>query len=143
MQGILINGQFPGPDIHCVTNDNIIVNVFNSLDEPFLLSWSSPSPFCLFLKYFFALALQSLAYIHTNEHATTNQNPRSCYVLNPNSKCAKIEVKSQWDISSSIHHITTLCVFTTFIGLHSFTLSRLKPSSTHLKSRWNRPTDRS
>ncbi|XAR64245.1 Laccase [Bertholletia excelsa] len=39
-QGILINGQFPGPDIHSVTNDNLIINVFNSLDEPFLLSWS-------------------------------------------------------------------------------------------------------
>ncbi|KAF8026267.1 hypothetical protein BT93_F2927 [Corymbia citriodora subsp. variegata] len=39
-QGILINGQFPGPDIHSVTNDNLIINVFNSLDEPFLISWS-------------------------------------------------------------------------------------------------------
>ncbi|XP_057974331.1 L-ascorbate oxidase homolog [Malania oleifera] len=39
-QGILINGQFPGPDIHSVTNDNLIINVFNSLPEPFLLSWS-------------------------------------------------------------------------------------------------------
>nr|GMC70577.1 L-ascorbate oxidase homolog [Ipomoea batatas] len=39
-QGILINGQFPGPSIECVTNDNLIVNVFNSLDEPFLLSWN-------------------------------------------------------------------------------------------------------
>ncbi|KAE8652032.1 hypothetical protein Csa_018735 [Cucumis sativus] len=39
-KGILINGQFPGPDIHSVTNDNIIINVFNSLDEPFLLSWN-------------------------------------------------------------------------------------------------------
>ncbi|GFS36020.1 SKU5 similar 5 [Actinidia rufa] len=39
-QGILINGQFPGPDIYSVTNDNIIINVFNSLDEPFLLSWN-------------------------------------------------------------------------------------------------------
>ncbi|KAF4366527.1 hypothetical protein G4B88_023876 [Cannabis sativa] len=38
-QGILINGQFPGPDIHSVTNDNLIINVHNSLDEPFLLSW--------------------------------------------------------------------------------------------------------
>ncbi|MCI23678.1 L-ascorbate oxidase, partial [Trifolium medium] len=37
-QGILINGQFPGPDIHSVTNDNLIINVFNSLDEPFLIS---------------------------------------------------------------------------------------------------------
>ncbi|GKD72328.1 L-ascorbate oxidase, partial [Tanacetum coccineum] len=37
-QGILINGQFPGPDIHSVTNDNLIINVFNSLAEPFLIS---------------------------------------------------------------------------------------------------------
>ncbi|XP_047309033.1 L-ascorbate oxidase homolog [Impatiens glandulifera] len=39
-QGILINGQFPGPDIESVTNDNLIINVFNSLDEPFLISWN-------------------------------------------------------------------------------------------------------
>lgn len=39
-QGILINGQFPGPPIQCVTNDNLIINVFNNLDEPFLISWN-------------------------------------------------------------------------------------------------------
>ncbi|KAL8264526.1 hypothetical protein R6Q59_022656 [Mikania micrantha] len=39
-QGILINGQFPGPQIESVTNDNLVINVFNSLDEPFLLSWN-------------------------------------------------------------------------------------------------------
>jgi len=39
-QGILINGQFPGPQIDSVTNDNIVVNVFNNLDQSFLLSWS-------------------------------------------------------------------------------------------------------
>ncbi|OIW06234.1 hypothetical protein TanjilG_03859 [Lupinus angustifolius] len=39
-QGILINGQFPGPDINTITNENLIINVFNGLDEPFLLSWS-------------------------------------------------------------------------------------------------------
>ncbi|KAL9266619.1 L-ascorbate oxidase-like protein [Drosera capensis] len=38
-QGILINGQFPGPDIYSQTNDNLIINVFNSLNEPFLISW--------------------------------------------------------------------------------------------------------
>ncbi|KAM3365791.1 hypothetical protein ACQJBY_009319 [Aegilops geniculata] len=38
-QGILINGQFPGPQIEAVTNDNLVVNVFNKLNEPFLLSW--------------------------------------------------------------------------------------------------------
>ncbi|WOL15160.1 L-ascorbate oxidase [Canna indica] len=38
-QGILINGEFPGPQIEAVTNDNVIVNVFNQLQEPFLISW--------------------------------------------------------------------------------------------------------
>ncbi|TVU14891.1 hypothetical protein EJB05_38388 [Eragrostis curvula] len=39
-QGILINGQLPGPEIECQTNDNLIINVRNSLPEPFLLSWN-------------------------------------------------------------------------------------------------------
>nr|CAD1828198.1 unnamed protein product [Ananas comosus var. bracteatus] len=39
-QGILINGQFPGPRIDCVTNDNIIVNVINKIDGPFLITWN-------------------------------------------------------------------------------------------------------
>ncbi|CAA0835896.1 SKU5 similar 4 [Striga hermonthica] len=39
-QGILINGQFPGPTIDCVTNDNLIISVYNYLNEPFLLSWN-------------------------------------------------------------------------------------------------------
>ncbi|KAL2482154.1 SKU5 similar 5 [Forsythia ovata] len=39
-QGILINGQFPGPQIESVTNENLIISVFNSLDEPFLISWN-------------------------------------------------------------------------------------------------------
>ncbi|KAL0436785.1 UNVERIFIED_CONTAM: L-ascorbate oxidase [Sesamum radiatum] len=38
-QGILINGEFPGPVINCTSNNNIVVNVFNQLDEPFLLTW--------------------------------------------------------------------------------------------------------
>lgn len=38
-QGILINGQFPGPNINSTTNNNIVINVFNNLDEPFLLTW--------------------------------------------------------------------------------------------------------
>ncbi|XP_010436936.1 PREDICTED: L-ascorbate oxidase homolog [Camelina sativa] len=40
LKGILINGQYPGPDIYSVTNDNLIINVHNELDEPFLLSWN-------------------------------------------------------------------------------------------------------
>ncbi|KAJ4751083.1 Monocopper oxidase-like protein SKU5 [Rhynchospora pubera] len=36
---IMINGQFPGPRINCSSNNNIVINVFNNLDEPFLLSW--------------------------------------------------------------------------------------------------------
>ncbi|MFS7986382.1 putative laccase [Helianthus anomalus] len=38
--GILINGQFPGPTIECETNDHVIVNVVNKLDEPFLITWN-------------------------------------------------------------------------------------------------------
>lgn len=36
---ILINGQFPGPNINSTTNNNLVINVFNNLDEPFLFSW--------------------------------------------------------------------------------------------------------
>lgn len=39
-QVILINNQFPGPVINSTSNNNIVVNVFNNLDEPFLLTWS-------------------------------------------------------------------------------------------------------
>ncbi|XP_019086490.1 PREDICTED: L-ascorbate oxidase homolog [Camelina sativa] len=39
-QGILINGQFPGPEIRSLTNDNLVITVHNDLDEPFLLSWN-------------------------------------------------------------------------------------------------------
>ncbi|XP_047333360.1 L-ascorbate oxidase homolog [Impatiens glandulifera] len=39
-QVILINGQFPGPQIDTVTNDNIVINVINNLDQPFLLTWN-------------------------------------------------------------------------------------------------------
>ncbi|TQD74780.1 hypothetical protein C1H46_039670 [Malus baccata] len=38
-RGILINGQFPGPQIDAVTNDNLVISVFNYLREPFLISW--------------------------------------------------------------------------------------------------------
>ncbi|XP_014507744.1 L-ascorbate oxidase homolog [Vigna radiata var. radiata] len=38
-QGILINGLFPGPEINCSSNNNIVVNVFNFLDEPLLFTW--------------------------------------------------------------------------------------------------------
>ncbi|KAL2531887.1 SKU5 similar 17 [Abeliophyllum distichum] len=39
-QVILINGQFPGPKLDLVTNDNIILNLINKLDQPFLLTWN-------------------------------------------------------------------------------------------------------
>ncbi|KAF9597495.1 hypothetical protein IFM89_019022, partial [Coptis chinensis] len=38
--GILINGQFPGPKIDSITNDNLIISVYNYLNEPFLMSWN-------------------------------------------------------------------------------------------------------
>jgi len=39
-QVILINNQFPGPVINSTSNNNVVVNVFNHLDEPFLFTWS-------------------------------------------------------------------------------------------------------
>lgn len=39
LQGILINGQFPGPTVNVITNDNVIVNVENKLDEHLLITW--------------------------------------------------------------------------------------------------------
>ncbi|XP_051141042.1 L-ascorbate oxidase homolog [Andrographis paniculata] len=39
-RGILINGQFPGPTVNVTTNDNVIVNLENKLDEPLLLTWN-------------------------------------------------------------------------------------------------------
>ncbi|KAK8520525.1 hypothetical protein V6N12_004460 [Hibiscus sabdariffa] len=39
VKGILINGEFPGPNINSTTNNNVEVNVFNNLDEPLLFTW--------------------------------------------------------------------------------------------------------
>lgn len=39
-QVILINGQFPGPRLDLITNNNVILNLVNKLDEPFLLTWN-------------------------------------------------------------------------------------------------------
>jgi L-ascorbate oxidase len=41
---ILINGEFPGPRINCSSNNNIVVNVFNELDQPLLFTWSDSVP---------------------------------------------------------------------------------------------------
>ncbi|KAL6341070.1 hypothetical protein AAG906_032185 [Vitis piasezkii] len=41
-QGILINGEFPGPRINCSSNNNIVINVFNNLDEPLLFTCEGP-----------------------------------------------------------------------------------------------------
>ncbi|KAJ8747732.1 hypothetical protein K2173_011241 [Erythroxylum novogranatense] len=39
-QVILINNQFPGPVINSTSNNNIVINVFNNIDEPFLITWT-------------------------------------------------------------------------------------------------------
>ncbi|KAJ8446812.1 hypothetical protein Cgig2_016122 [Carnegiea gigantea] len=39
-QVILINGEFPGPNLNTTTNNNLVINVFNQLDEPLLFTWS-------------------------------------------------------------------------------------------------------
>jgi len=38
-QLILINGQFPGPNLNTTTNNNVVINIFNELDEPLLFTW--------------------------------------------------------------------------------------------------------
>ncbi|KAL6577999.1 hypothetical protein OROMI_010327 [Orobanche minor] len=37
---ITINGEFPGPVINCTSNNNIVITVFNNLDEPLLFTWN-------------------------------------------------------------------------------------------------------
>ncbi|EFJ17580.1 hypothetical protein SELMODRAFT_178788 [Selaginella moellendorffii] len=37
---IAINGQFPGPELETTTNNNVVINLRNSLDEPLLLTWN-------------------------------------------------------------------------------------------------------
>ncbi|PQQ18439.1 monocopper oxidase-like protein SKU5 [Prunus yedoensis var. nudiflora] len=39
-QVIAINGKFPGPTINVTTNNNVIVNVRNKLDENLLITWA-------------------------------------------------------------------------------------------------------
>ncbi|XP_074577901.1 L-ascorbate oxidase homolog [Curcuma longa] len=39
-QVILINDQFPGPNINSTTNNNVVINVFNNIDEPILFTWN-------------------------------------------------------------------------------------------------------
>ncbi|XP_021909642.1 monocopper oxidase-like protein SKS1 [Carica papaya] len=38
-QVIAVNGKFPGPLINATTNNNVVVNVWNELDENLLLTW--------------------------------------------------------------------------------------------------------
>ncbi|MED6196115.1 hypothetical protein PIB30_044242 [Stylosanthes scabra] len=38
-QAILINNQFPDPEINCSSNNNSVFNVFNNIHEPFLVNW--------------------------------------------------------------------------------------------------------
>ncbi|KAL0324435.1 UNVERIFIED_CONTAM: Monocopper oxidase-like protein SKU5 [Sesamum calycinum] len=39
-QVIAINGKFPGPTLNVTTNNNVVVNVRNKLDEGLLIHWS-------------------------------------------------------------------------------------------------------
>lgn len=39
VQVIVINDRLPGPLLNVTTNNVVSVNVFNNLDEPFLLTW--------------------------------------------------------------------------------------------------------
>lgn len=37
---LLINGEFPGPNINATTNANVAVNIFNNMEFPVLFTWS-------------------------------------------------------------------------------------------------------
>lgn len=39
LQVIAINGKFPGPTINVTTNNNVVINVRNKLDENLLMHW--------------------------------------------------------------------------------------------------------
>lgn len=39
MQVIAINGKFPGPVLNATTNNNIVINVQNDMDESLLMTW--------------------------------------------------------------------------------------------------------
>lgn len=39
MQVIAINGKFPGAVLNATTNNNIVINVQNDLDESLLMTW--------------------------------------------------------------------------------------------------------
>lgn len=84
-QGILINGQFPGPQIEAVTNDNLIVNVFNSLPEPFLFSWLllsaiSPLPCFIMTHHIFRVSLSHVWLIGlTGDACSTIYQIISCF----------------------------------------------------------------
>ncbi|RZS00704.1 hypothetical protein BHM03_00030462, partial [Ensete ventricosum] len=39
VQVIVINDRLPGPLLNVTTNNVVSVNVFNNLDDPFLLTW--------------------------------------------------------------------------------------------------------
>lgn len=39
LQVIAINDKFPGPTINVTTNNNVVVNVRNKLDESLLMHW--------------------------------------------------------------------------------------------------------
>lgn len=41
LQVIAVNGKFPGPIIDVTTNNNVVVNVKNKLDEDLLITWYS------------------------------------------------------------------------------------------------------
>ena len=39
LQVIAVNGHFPGPTINVTTNNHVVVNVRNKLDEDLLMTW--------------------------------------------------------------------------------------------------------
>lgn len=51
LQVIAVNGNFPGHPLNVTTNNNVIVNVTNKLDEELLITWLVPT-YYLFQVFF-------------------------------------------------------------------------------------------
>ncbi|KAI3922094.1 hypothetical protein MKX01_005783 [Papaver californicum] len=77
-QGIPINGQFPGPRLDCITNNNVIINVINKIDKPFLLT-------CLHILLYTCLRPHSPNFTrHLRPSTNTPNGPVTASAARPN-----------------------------------------------------------
>lgn len=54
LQVVAVNERFPGPVINSTTNNNVVVNVRNDLDEDLLMTWSVSAQYHFVSALFFS-----------------------------------------------------------------------------------------